>query len=260
MRDYAYDAIVGFIRETVEGSGANGAVVAISGGIDSALVMRLCCDALGSGRVHALLLPDTDVRGKDEKDAAEYASSLGVSVRRIPIHNHVSLMAGAIGATDRKVIGNMKARVRMVFLYAVANTLNLRTAGTGNKSELLTGYFTKYGDGGVDFLPIGDLYKTEVRELAAMLKLPPAFLEKSPSAGLWEGQTDEEELGLPYEQLDSILLSLENHLSASEIANGSGIPLNVVDRVIAMVAAGRHKRAAAPIPRIGIRTASAEWL
>ncbi len=259
LRDYAYDTIIDFIRQTVEGSGARGAVIGLSGGIDSALVMKLCCDALGNDRVEALLLPATDVPDIDERDAAGYASLLGVKTRRIPIGGHVSQIAAASGASDAKTVGNIKARVRMIFLYAAANMGSLRVAGTGNKSELLTGYFTKYGDGAVDFLPIGDLYKTEVRQLAVQLKLPSAFLEKSPSAGLWEGQTDEAELGLKYELLDTILFSMENHMSAPEIVDSTGIGRDIVDRIFSMVAAGNHKRRAATMPKIGIRTAGPDW-
>ncbi len=259
LRDYAYDAIIAFIREKVDGSGAAGVVLGLSGGIDSALVMKLCCDALGKHRVEALLLPDSEVPGPDEKDAGEYASSLGVPVRRIAISSQVALVAGATGASDARVVGNIKARVRMILLYAVANMRNLRVAGTGNKSELLTGYFTKYGDGAADFLPIGDLYKTEVRQLASQLKLPSRFLEKSPSAGLWEGQTDEGELGMPYEQLDSILLAMENHMSAPEVVRRTGIRSDIVDRVFSMVDSSSHKRSAAPIPKIGIRAVGTDW-
>lgn len=259
LREYTYDVIVSFIRETVDGSGAGGVILGLSGGIDSALVMKLCCDALGSGRVEAVLLPATDGVSTDEKDAGEYAASLGVRIHRFPIKRDVSAIADAVGASDAKVLGNIKARVRMVYLYANANMRNLRVAGTGNKSELLTGYFTKFGDGAVDFLPLGDIYKTEVRQLAARLRLPEVFLVKPPSAGLWEGQTDEDELGIAYEQLDRILFAMENGLSAVETARETGLEAGLVDRVFSMVESSGHKRAMAPIPRIGIRTVGVDW-
>jgi len=111
---------------------------------------------------------------------------------------------------DKKNIGNLKARIRMSFLYGKANKLNALVLGTGNKSEIMVGYFTKYGDGGVDLLPLGDLYKNEVRELAKNLGVPSEIINRPPSAGLWEGQTDEQELGISYEELDEILHAIEN--------------------------------------------------
>jgi NAD+ synthase len=131
--------------------------------------------------------------------------------------------------------------------------------GTGNKSELLVGYFTKFGDGGVDFLPIGDLYKTEVRDLAKKVGIPKRLIEKAPSAGLWEGQTDEGELGVTYEKLDQILLGFEMLLDNREITRRTGIDLNIVEMVWRRHLDTVHKRKAPLVPKIGSRTIGLDW-
>jgi NAD+ synthase len=131
--------------------------------------------------------------------------------------------------------------------------------GTGNKSEILLGYFTKYGDGGVDLLPLGDLYKTQVWALAEQLGLPEPIRSRPPTAGLYEGQTDEAELGLPYRDLDRILHGLEGLRSVEEIADATGLPLAAVRAIELRVAANRHKRRSAPIPKIGLRTVGIDW-
>src|SRR5206468_3700353 len=126
---------------------------------------------------------------------------------------------------DRVARGNVKARIRMILLYYIANTQGRIVMGTGNKSELAVGYSTKFGDGGADFLPIGDLYKTQVREMASFLGVPKRIVEKVPTAGLWPGQTDEGELGIAYPDLDRVLLGIELHLTPEEVAAQSGVPL-----------------------------------
>ena len=259
LRDYSYDAIISFIRQEFEESGAKGMVIGLSGGIDSALTLRLCADAVGAKAVTGLLLPDREETSADENDAREYAQSLGAAVRRMVISPAVGIIAGTAGITGVKYIGNIKARTRMIFLYGYANSHRLLVAGTGNKSELLTGYFTKYGDGAADLLPIGDLYKTEVRQLAEALHLPHVFLDKKPTAGLWEGQTDEEEMGLAYDQLDRILFCMETGYREEQIASLTGEDIAVVERVSAMVKSSYHKRRAAPVPKIGIRTIGVDW-
>ena len=131
--------------------------------------------------------------------------------------------------------------------------------GTGNKSELLTGYFTKHGDGGVDLLPIGDLYKTEVRELAERIQIPQTIITKSPSAGLRAGQTDEEDLGVKYEELDQILLGLEQLMSVDEIQKETGLEISIINSVFDMYQSSAHKRKMPLIPKLGIRTIGCDW-
>jgi NAD+ synthase len=132
-------------------------------------------------------------------------------------------------------------------------------AGTGNKSELLVGYFTKYGDGGVDMLPIGDLYKTQVWALAKELGLPERIVKKVPTAGLWKGQTDEGELGISYENLDCVLFGIERGQSDQEISRSTKVPLKEVKRIEAMIERSAHKRKMPHIPKTGIRTLGIDW-
>jgi len=164
-----------------------------------------------------------------------------------------------IRLTDRVLAGNVAARVRMVILYHRAGKERRLVIGTGNKSELLTGYFTKGGDGLADFLPLGDLYKTQVRAMAAHLLVPKRILEKAPTAGLWRGQTDEGELGLSYDVLDRVLHGIELHLSPKEIAAGARVAVKTVDRVERLVASSVHKRKTPLIPKVGMRTIGLDW-
>ncbi|MGQ9583604.1 MAG: NAD(+) synthase [Thermoplasmatota archaeon] len=166
---------------------------------------------------------------------------------------------GRRGGGGRVAEGNVKARVRMLLLYLEANRSGRLVVGTGNKSEILTGYFTKYGDGAADLMPIGDLYKTQVREMAAGLGVPERIRALAPSAGLYPGQTDEAELGVPYETLDRILLGLELGLGPEELVRRTGARTGDIERVMRMVEAGVHKRLLPPIPKLGIRTVGLDW-
>jgi NAD+ synthase len=249
-----------FLRSHVEEAEAAGVLIGLSGGIDSALCARLARDALGPERTHALLLPDSLFPVALRQEVAEYAAQLGISLRVVEINGPEGGFRTLFpDVTDRVSWGNVKARLRMISLYVVAREQHLLVVGTGNKSELLMGYFTKWGDGGVDLLPVGDLYKTQVRALAAQLELPRAIRDRPPTAGLWEGQTDEEELGLPYSELDQILFGLEQLRTSEEIARASKIPLERVRKVEATVDRTRHKRRSPPIPKLGLRTVGLDW-
>ena len=257
---HATTTIHQFLRAHALSDGNDGLVVGLSGGIDSALVARLARDALGPEHVLGVLLPDarfpTDLRAETE----EYGRSLGIETRTLPIDPIERAIARTLPElTDRVALGNVKARVRMIVLYALARERRRLVAGTGNKSELLLGYFTKYGDGGADLLPIGDLYKTEVRALSAELQLPAAVRERAPTAGLWEGQTDESELGISYDDVDQILYGLEQLRSETEIASATGFPVDRVRGIVQRVHRYRHKRRPPPIPKVGLRTVGIDW-
>ncbi|OGS60010.1 MAG: hypothetical protein A3K59_05250 [Euryarchaeota archaeon RBG_19FT_COMBO_69_17] len=249
-----------FIVHVVAEARATGVVLGLSGGIDSALVAKLCADALGPGRVLAIHLPEGRGDG-DREDAEAWAKDLRIAFRVVDIKPLVAgferhLKAGEAG---RIVRGNLRARTRMVVLYYVANLEGRVVMGTGNKSELAMGYFTKFGDGGADFLPIGDLYKTQVREMAASLGIPGEIREKVPTAGLWQGQTDEGELGVAYDVLDRILLGLELQMEPEAIAEKTGADLDLVRQLTSKVDGGAHKRKAPLIPKLGIRTFGLDW-
>jgi NAD+ synthase len=260
LKDYAYDTIVEFIRQKVEESGGNGVVVGLSGGIDSALVSKLCVDAVGAEKVLNIFMPSGSSSRSDRKDAEEFSNDIGAEFRTVEITPAVEAFKMILPSIDRKeLLGNVMARCRMVVLMHQANLMGRVVMGTGNKSELLVGYYTKYGDGGVDFLPIGDLYKTEVRELARKVGVSRRIIEKAPSAGLWEGQTDEGELGVSYDKLDQILLGFEQLISNREISQQTGIDLNIVDMVWRRHLDTVHKRKAPLIPKICSRTIGLDW-
>jgi len=249
-----------FLRAHVHEAGAAGVLVGLSGGVDSALAARLAVDALGAGRVRAVILPDAPYPTVLLEETLAYGRSLGIPTSVVPIEPIEAAFRRALPAISEQMsLGNTKARIRMVVDYALARESRTLVLGTGNKSEILLGYFTKYGDGGVDLLPLGDLYKTQVWALAEALGLPEEIRSRAPTAGLYEGQTDEAELGMPYRDLDQILHGLEGLRSADEIASATGLPIESVRSVEARVAANRHKRRAAPIPKIGLRTIGIDW-
>lgn len=196
--------IILWIRSQLQRSGAKGIVMGLSGGVDSAVVAALAKEAAGRKKFLALILPCQSQR-RDLKDAAAVAKGLKVKVKQLdltPLYDNLTkILPEARGLASH----NLKPRLRMLALYYFANKLDYLVCGTGNKSELMMGYFTKYGDGGVDILPLGGLLKKDVKKLAEQLKIPRQIIEKAPSAGLWPGQTDEGEMGITYAELDDIL-------------------------------------------------------
>lgn len=244
----AKSVIVDFVRDYVKQSGTNGVVMGLSGGIDSALVAALAADALGPDQVLATFLPvnaDTDKENLDH--ARELADRLGIKHELFEI-GPVIKQFEPLGL-DRLSRGNLAARLRMVVWYARANQNGLLVIGTGNKAEIFAGYFTKYGDGGADLLPLANLYKVNVRQLAKHVGIPKKIIEKPPSAGLWKGQTDEGEMGLSYNDIDRILfLMLERGFTREETVSW-GIEQEKVDRVLHMMETSQHKRDPVPRPK-----------
>jgi len=257
---HAADTVRAFLRAHGGSRGATGVVVGLSGGVDSALVARLAVDALGPERVLGVLLPDAHVTRELVEETEGFARDLGVEHRTIRIDPLEEGFRVALPElTDRVTLGNTAARIRMTVLYGLARERQRLVAGTGNKSELLLGYFTKYGDGGVDLLPIGDLYKTDVWALAEELGLPRAIRERPPSAGFWPGQTDEGELGCSYVDADRILRRLERLEREEEIVRATGLPADVVHGILQRVEQSRHKRRLAPVAKVGLRTVGLDW-
>ncbi len=249
-----------FIAHQLEASGRKGIVLGLSGGVDSALVATLCARAVGPKRVLALGLPEGE-GGADLADARAYAKDLRIAFRVVDIAPFVAALERALrpAPSDRIARGNLRARTRMIVTYYMANTEDRVVMGTGNKSELLSGYFTRWGDGGVDFLPIGDLYKTQVRAMARALGVPERIVGKTPTAGLWPGQTDEGELGISYDDLDRVLLGIELQMEPEAIAEKTGVRLAEVRRIDALVAATAFKRKLPLIPKVGVRTIGLDW-
>ena len=249
-----YEALASEIATWLEShrtaAGAERFVLGLSGGIDSAVVCGLCARAAGAERVTGIIMPSHS-NPDDARAAAEVAATFRVATITVDLSTATDTLISAIeagasgvaeGAPERRqqlALANVRPRLRMTTLYYVANLLNGIVTGTGNRSEASIGYFTKYGDGGVDLLPIVDLYKFEVRGVAQTLGVPESIITKPPSAGLWPGQTDEAEIGLSYDELDAALIAL----TAGDTAS---IAPAVRDRVAALMATSAHKRV--PIP------------
>jgi NAD+ synthase len=247
------EKIAGWMRRQLGGAGARGFLVGLSGGIDSAVVARLA-QLAAPGHVLAALLP-CHSDPADERDAALVAVHFALPTVRIDLGDtydaEVRAAQAALAALPEQMraappsdplrgrvpLANMKPRLRMTALYFLANTANYLVAGTGNRSELSIGYFTKYGDGGVDLLPIGHLVKSEVRALARELNVPPEIIERTPSAGLWMGQCDEEEMGFTY-------ADLERYLDEGP----QGVPPALAMRIERLIRSNEHKRALPPMP------------
>ena len=197
-----------WIKNKVISAKAKGVVIGLSGGIDSAVVAILCKKVFPDNTL-ALIMPCHSL-SKDIEYAVSFAKKYNIYYKIIDLSkiydSFISLLDGKKKYANFKLEkANIKPRLRMITLYYFANKLNYLVVGTGNKSEIMIGYFTKYGDGGADILPLGNLLKSQVRELAEYLGIPKKIINKPPSAGLWEGQTDEEEIGISYDQLDNYL-------------------------------------------------------
>lgn len=201
------EKIIHWIKTQIKKANAKGVVIGLSGGLDSAVVSVLCKKAASNS--HLCLILNCENSASDIEDAHFIAEKFKLRKKYIDLTKIYREFLRILPAADKKTRANLKSRLRMAALYYFANKYNFLVVGTGNKSELSVGYFTKYGDGGVDILPIGSLYKTQVKELAKNMKIPERIINKPPSAGLWKGQTDEKELGISYEEIDKILNFLE---------------------------------------------------
>jgi len=236
--DRVVKVLVAWLKEKIENAGAKGAVIGLSGGIDSSVTAVLCKQALGDNLL-GITMPCYSSK-KDLEDACLVADKFDINylIKDLSpvLSNFLQVLdeSKEIGQSDM-VVANMKPRLRMITLYYYAARNNYLVVGTDNWSELKVGYFTKYGDGGVDLAPLGRLVKTEVKELARYLGIPDKIIDKPPSAGLWEGQTDEGEMGLSYELLDKYILTGE-------------VPLAARKRIEELVKRSVHKLNSIPIP------------
>ena len=251
--------ITSFIEDQYEAAGADAAVIGLSGGIDSTLTSHLAVEALGTGTVYGLVLPSTVNREANMSDAERVASELlDIEYDVIEIEPLVDAFLesnpnltpeASSDETLQLSVGNLRARIRAVMSYLEANRRGGMVLGTGNRSEAAVGYFTKYGDGAVDCHPIANLYKQQVRQLARHIGVPEDLTAKTPSAGLWADQTDEGELGIDYDTLDSILaLYIDGPLSASATAAELGIGQSVVEDIRLLYESSAHKRHVPPGP------------
>lgn len=196
--------IIRWLKKQVKDAGAKGIVLGLSGGVDSSVAAALAKKAVGKDRLLGLIMP-IHSHTQDAQDALVAAREMGLKTKRVDLSKAYDALIKLLPGASSLARANLKPRLRMAALYYFANDLDYLVCGTGNKSELSVGYFTKYGDGGCDILPLGDLLKRQVRALARELKVPEKIIVKPPTAGLWPGQTDEGEMGLMYFELDDIL-------------------------------------------------------
>ncbi len=231
--------LVAWLQEEVAKAGARGVVLGLSGGIDSAVVANLCRLAFRENCLGVIMPCHSDpADAEDARLVARHLELPAVEVVLDEVYDRLVLLLTGKPYTPGQrslALANLKPRLRMLTLYFLANERNYLVIGTGNRSELTVGYFTKYGDGGVDLLPLANLVKSQVRELARYLRLPERIITKAPSAGLWAGQTDEGEMGLTYEVLDHYLLTGEAPPAAKE-------------KIEAMAACSAHKRRLPLVP------------
>ncbi len=263
--EYARKRIGQFLRDFLAKTGVKGYVMGLSGGVDSSVTLTLAVKEVGKDKVTVLIMPDKDTTPKEDvEDAIELAESLGVKYYLIEISGIVKRYSEVLPFFDYEhkiATGNLRARIRMSILYYYANKYGLAVMGTGDKSELLLGYFTKYGDGGVDILPIGDLYKTQVRMMGRYLGVPEKIVTKPSSPRLWPGHMAEEELGFTYDVIDAVLYRyVDLGKKIDEIVEELNISKDVVSAIIKRVHANEHKRLPPIIPRVSKHALTHDWV
>jgi NAD+ synthase len=251
MRELEFEKIMSDMQKWIKGyvyaADVKFIVIGLSGGIDSAVTTTLCVRALGKENVVGLGLPCSS-NPQDLKDAKEFAKNLGIRFIIFDlknIYNEFMKKSASIIESNSLAIANLKPRLRMMTIYFIGQSLGKSiVAGTSNRTEIAIGYFTKYGDGGADIEPIGGFYKCEVRKIAKFLEIPEEIIIKPPSAGLWDGQTDEDEIGIKYEDLDEIIYRIDNKLALTDLNQ------DYVKKVKSMMKSAHHKHIMPPIFRI----------
>ncbi|HNQ50226.1 MAG TPA: NAD+ synthase [Candidatus Omnitrophota bacterium] len=226
--------IILWLRRQVKAAHARGVVLGLSGGLDSCVTAVLAKKALGARNVLALLMP-CHSHTQDAADARIVARKFGIHTTIVDLTKTYDSLIRALPAADRMTQANIRPRLRMIALYYFARKMNYLVCGTSNKSEVAAGYFTKFGDGASDILPIGSLLKTQVRKLAVELGIPRGIIDKAPTAGLWPGQTDEGEMGITYPELDEIISRIEKK-KPQRLSKAK------VDKVKKLIRCSEHKR------------------
>ena len=252
--------LVGFIKSEITRTGYARAVINLSGGLDSAVSCVLAAQALGPENILAIRIPYKTSSPDSLEHAQILITQLGIQSLTIPITDMVDPLIERFADMSKIRKGNIMARARMIIAYDQSEAFHGLVVGTGNKTEILLGYTTLFGDSACAINPIGDLYKTQVRQLAADLNIPQVIIDKPPSADLWQGQTDEDELGFTYEKVDQLLyLLIDQRYQPSECIP-LGFEEKFVQTVVDRVRRFQFKRSLAPIAKISSRTISSDFL
>jgi NAD+ synthase len=258
--DLTQRVVTGFIRDQIEKAGMKRAIIGLSGGIDSALAAYLSAEALGAENVLAVRMPYRTSSEDSLSDAEAVIQALGLKALTVPISDMADALINQFPDMSNIRRGNIMARLRMTVLYDQSASWGGLVVGTSNKTEFLLGYSTIYGDSGVAFQPIADMYKTQVRQLAQALGVPQRIIDKPPSADLWVGQTDEGELGFTYEEVDQALyLLVDARYTVDEVVE-EGFDRRFVEDVWRRVKINHYKRTMPNIAKLSSRTIGHDFL
>ena len=258
--DLAREILTGFIKSEITRVGMSRAIVNLSGGLDSALSCALAVEALGAENVLALRLPYRASSSNSLTDAQLLVDQLGIECRTIEITNMVEPLFDLDPAISNLRKGNIMARARMIVLYDQSEANKALPVGTSNKTEILLGYSTIYGDSASAINPIGDLYKTQARQLSRAMNIPASIIDKPPSADLWADQTDEKELGFTYEEVDKLLYLLVDQRYSPQEAIEAGFDKKFVETVTTRIRRYQFKRMQPPIAKVSNRTIGYDFL
>jgi NAD+ synthase len=258
--DLATRILTDFVRTEIQRAGFERAVIGVSGGVDSALSCVLAAKALGPENVLALFMPYTTTTDKSQQHAQQVIDTSGVQSETIEITPMIEPLLADIPEDELIRRGNIMARMRMLVLYDRSASFKGLVVGTGNKTEILLGYTTLYGDSACAINPIGDLYKTQVLQLAGALEIPSDIINKAPSADLWLGQTDEDELGFTYEEVDRLLILLVDGRYNLEACIAAGFKKDFVEAILDRIRHNQFKRVMPPIAKLSNRTVGYDFL
>jgi NAD+ synthase len=251
--------IVDFIKDAVHKNGFENAIIGVSGGIDSAVVLSLVQRALGNSHTSAALMPYKLSSEGSLKDGKAICELLKINYDVIDITTSIDGYFDRFPTDNKMLIGNKCARERMSVLYDLSARKKALVVGTSNKSELLIGYSTLFGDSAAAFLPIGDLYKTQVFALAKYLNIPENIIKKRPSADLWKNQTDEGEIGVTYKELDEILFQVIDCRKKSRELEAAGYSKTTIEKIMKMVMNSQYKRTMPPVCKLQVRTVGIDF-
>lgn len=253
------DLLVRFLRDETAAAGFSKVVIGLSGGVDSAVSAALASEALGQKNTLALILPYRTGNPESVTHAALVAKSLGISAETVDISGMVDAYCDAHAVLDPLRRGNVMARMRMIVLYDHSAREKALVVGTSNKSEILLGYGTLFGDLACAINPLGDLYKTQIWHLARLLKIPDAVVSKAPSADLWEGQTDEGELGFTYREVDALLYAMVDQRRSEQELKAMGFKEELIAKVRRLMIANQFKRRPPLIAKVSHRTVNVDF-